>query len=548
MSNALTFTITAIDQASAVFNNVSGNVNNSATAGDKWGKAFTAATAVAGVAAVKFGQDSIQAYTESQQSAQQLEDAFARFPALADSNIAAFQDLNSELAKKTRFDDDALASGQAVLAQFGLTGKQIEELTPLLADYAAKTGGDIESAAQAFGKATMGQGKALKAIGIDFQDAGSASANLEQLMGGLRTQVAGFAEKDGKSAEGQAAILNNQFGEIQETVGEKLVPVMLTLSGVLLETVDFIGRNSDVIIPLVAGLGGLAAVVYTIITVTRVWTAVQTAFNVVMGLNPVVAITLAVVALVAIIVVAWQHSETFQAIVTGAFNGTLDVVKGTYGWVKDNWPLLLAILTGPIGLAVLAITKNWDEIKGGFDAAKNGIGSGIETMVGWFTGMPGRIGGAISGMWTGMRDGFIGAINAIIRAWNGLSFTIGGGTYDPLGTYGPSVTVPAFTFNTPDITPIKLAKGGLAIGRTFAEIGDNRSSRELVLPEEKWSQYGITKANDRPATVVYLNIEVNGYSGDRSALVRDLTRAIAEVRTDGLLDRATVQAAFGGAG
>src|SRR5205085_7853793 len=37
-------------------------------------------------------------------------------------------------------------------------------------------------------------------------------------------------------------------------------------------------------------------------------------------------------------------------------------------WIKENWPLLLAIITGPIGIAVLLITKNWDTIKAGATA------------------------------------------------------------------------------------------------------------------------------------------------------------------------------------
>ena len=61
---------------------------------------------------------------------------------------------------KTKFDDDAFASGQAVLAQFKLSGKQIENLTPLLADYAAKTGKDLPTAAETLGKSFLGNTRA----------------------------------------------------------------------------------------------------------------------------------------------------------------------------------------------------------------------------------------------------------------------------------------------------------------------------------------------------------------------------------------------------
>lgn len=486
MATALSFLITAVDQASATLSTVSSNVTSVGSNAEKMSAVTKVALAATGVAALKFGQDSIQAYTESQESAARLQDAFDRFPAINDRTIESFQRTNEELAKKTRFDDDALASGQAVLAQFGLTGAQIEEMTPLLADYAAKTGKDIPSAAEDLGKATMGQGKALKALGIDFQDAGSASANLDQLMGGLRSQVAGFAETDGKTAAGQAEILNNQFGEIQETVGEKLVPILLRLSAGLLEVIGFVQRNSDVLIPLAAVLGVIGAVIYTIITAVKIWTAVQTAFNVVMAMNPVLLIVLAIVALIAVIVLAYQHSETFRDIVNGAFGAVLSVVQSVWQWISDNWPLLLAILTGPIGIAVLAIVKYWDEIKGGAAAAFKWVGDKFgEYVIGPIMAIKDKF----SGIFDGLKDAFKTAINWIIDGWNKFGFTIG-----PIKIpYAPDI--PRISVQTPDLQ--RLAQGGLSTGETDVTIGDNPSGRELVLPEEKWAAYGITKNGNR---------------------------------------------------
>jgi hypothetical protein len=97
--------------------------------GKSSGAKFAAAAGVAIAAgAIAFGKDSVDAYVEAEASQNRLADAFKKFPALADTNQQAFQDLNGEIQKKTRFDDDALASGQATLAQFGLTGKQVAEL------------------------------------------------------------------------------------------------------------------------------------------------------------------------------------------------------------------------------------------------------------------------------------------------------------------------------------------------------------------------------------------------------------------------------------
>ena len=241
-------------------------------------KAVLAGAAV-GAAIWKFGKDSVQAYVEAQGAQTRLQEAFRKFPKLADVSIGALQDYNAELAKKTRFDDDATSSGQAVLAQFGLTGRQIMAVTPLLQDYAAKTGKDLPAAAEDLGKAMLGQGRALKAVGINFVDTGTAGGNFNQIMGSLRQQVGGFAEAEGKTAAGQAEILKNQFGELQETAGQKLLPALISVGGELLKLVGFVSDNQRVIVPLAAGVAGVAAAVYAVNKAVGAFRATQQAWE-----------------------------------------------------------------------------------------------------------------------------------------------------------------------------------------------------------------------------------------------------------------------------
>lgn len=195
------------------------------------GAAIAAAFAVTRI--VNFARTTVTEFAQAEASQAKLADAFERFPALIGGNIEAMRKLNTELAKKTRFDDDALASGQAVLAQYGLTQDQLTRLTPLLADYAAKTGKDVTTAATDLGKALLGSGRALKLIGVDFVDTGSVAGNFEQIMAALQAQVGGFAEKEGKTLIGQLEILKNAFGEVKESVGSLFAPAVGLLAGVI---------------------------------------------------------------------------------------------------------------------------------------------------------------------------------------------------------------------------------------------------------------------------------------------------------------------------
>jgi hypothetical protein len=102
----------------------------------------------------------------------------------------------------------------------------------------------------------------------------------------------------------------------------------------------------------------------------------------------------ALVALGVGLVVAYKKSETFRKIVNGALGAVQKVAKKvfgfvstvatkTFGWLKTHWPLLLGILTGPFGLAVLVIVKNWDKITGGVRQAFRVIKDIVLRGTGW---------------------------------------------------------------------------------------------------------------------------------------------------------------------
>ncbi len=103
---------------------------------------------------------------------------------------------------------------------------------------------------------------------------------------------------------------------------------------------------------------------------TTAMAAAQWLLNAALTANPIGLVVVAVAALVAGLVIAYRESETFRAIIDAAFAGVVtafgwiwQAAQDVFGWLKANWPLVLAILTGPIGLAALAIAKHWDTIK-----------------------------------------------------------------------------------------------------------------------------------------------------------------------------------------
>ena len=122
---------------------------------------------------------------------------------------------------------------------------------------------------------------------------------------------------------------------------------------------------------------------------TLAWIGVQWLLNAALNANPIGIAVVAIAALVGGIILAYKKSETFRNIVHAVWNGIKTAVSATVNWftqtawpaikgfftkigdvvgkvvgfIKRNWKLLLAIITGPIGLAVMLVTKNFDKIK-----------------------------------------------------------------------------------------------------------------------------------------------------------------------------------------
>ena len=110
----------------------------------------------------------------------------------------------------------------------------------------------------------------------------------------------------------------------------------------------------------------------------------QEGLDVAMDANPIGLIVLGIAALIGVIILVVTHLKDFEKWGKEAFHVAEEAAESAFNWVKDHWPLILAILTGPIGLAVLAIKDHWKEIVTGAEDA-------IHNVEHWFEELPGFI-------------------------------------------------------------------------------------------------------------------------------------------------------------
>lgn len=255
-SPEMKFVISATDHASAVLGGVGKNVDSL----NKKTKALADAGRMLGAGAIlAFGAASLKAYSDAEQSQVKLQEAYRKFPAIANVSIESLRAYNAELERKTSTDADQIAAAQATLAQFALTGDQIKSVTPLMVDYARATGTDVTSAAGVLGKALMGNARALKSIGIDFKSTGDRGKDFETIMGALEEKVGGAGEAFRGTAAGDMEQMRLQFENLQEEVGAQLVPALSKLVDVAVPVLQAFGRLPEPVKSVGVAMGGVVA-------------------------------------------------------------------------------------------------------------------------------------------------------------------------------------------------------------------------------------------------------------------------------------------------
>lgn len=213
--------------------------SSSLTKGGVFSAGFWANLAANGVqrAASAFSSFFSGAITE----ALDAEEATARLSSTLD-NLGrgdAFDRINrkaDEMAQKFRYlDNDDIVGVFNKLIDYGkLTEKEMNDLIPVIIDFAAKSRTSIDDATDVIVKALEGNGKALKSYGIDLKDTGDETERLGILMTTLKSKVDGSGEAFQQTAKGGILTARQELKNLQEDIGNEIIPVLNKLLGFLL--------------------------------------------------------------------------------------------------------------------------------------------------------------------------------------------------------------------------------------------------------------------------------------------------------------------------
>ena len=193
-----------------------------------------AATAAIGAVTTELVR-AVKAAAEDQKSQEQLKIALENTVGANQQQVAAVEDSVTALMYQTATADDALRPALAKLVRATGDVTQAQSLLKLALDVSAGSGRDLTSVSTALSRAALGNFTALTRLGIPLDQNAVKAKDLDGVLGSLASSFAGAASKNAQTFQGQMTTLKIAIGELEESVGMKLIPVLSDYASVLLD-------------------------------------------------------------------------------------------------------------------------------------------------------------------------------------------------------------------------------------------------------------------------------------------------------------------------
>lgn len=193
---------------------------------------------------VGFFKESVDEAMSAQDIQAQLNAVLQSTNGIAGVTAEKANQLADALSQVTRFDDEAVLSGENLLLTFTNIGSDIfPQATETMLDMSQALGQDLKSSAIQLGKALQDPilgVTALRRVGVNFNEeqqkmikqlveSGNAAEAQAMILKELQTEFGGSARAAGETLAGQLDILKTALGNVKESIGGALLPVLTDL-------------------------------------------------------------------------------------------------------------------------------------------------------------------------------------------------------------------------------------------------------------------------------------------------------------------------------
>lgn len=373
--------------------------------GDGMKKAGTALSLGLTLPIVAFGVASVKSAMESESALANLR---ATLKSTGEVAGVTFEELTANAAalqKVTKFSDETIVTGQAMLLTFTKIGKEVfPEATETMLNMAEKFG-SVEEASIQLGKAlndpVAGVG-ALRRVGVqlsdqqeqqvkDFMAVNDIAGAQRVILKELQVEFGGLAKAAGQTPEGQWIIFLNTLDELKETVGKVILPILIDFAKNMTILIDkfnnlppFVQKGIIIFFGLLAVLGPvlviLGSLISTVSTVVGVFSGLGVTLPVIAsGIGTVGAVitgtllpALAAVAVAALPILAVLAAVVvtllFWAVIwkTNLF-GIRDNMTMVVSVIKSLWKALMAFLKGDTEAGLAFLTEAFETFRARVD-------------------------------------------------------------------------------------------------------------------------------------------------------------------------------------
>lgn len=200
------------------------------------------------------------------------------------------------------------------------------------------------------------------------------------------------------------------------------------------------------------------------------------------------------------------------AIVRAVISTVTGIVSRVVAIVKAVWRTLVGALSGPIRAVwnvVRAVFSNIvGSVRNSMSLMKSVVSNAVGAVKNWF----GSIWDKVASVFSRIRQGIKDALNAVVSAWNRISFTVPRVPGTPFG--GQTIRVPQVPY---------LANGGVATRETLGVFGE--AGPEAIIPLDKYFGPGGPGGLGGSTHSTVVNITVNGAT-DPVATAREIRKVL----------------------
>lgn len=304
--------------------------------------AVPAAAAIAGLGAA-LGAATMAAI-EDQKAQAQLALDLHNVAGASQSAIASAENWIATQALATGISDDQLRPALAALVRGTKDVAMAQNTLSLAMDISTATGMDLTSVSDALAKAYQGNFKALRSLTPEMAALIKEGATLDEVMNVLGGTFGGSTAVAAETAAGKMQRMKVALDETKESIGAALLPALESVLPYFQKVADWANKNPDAFLKVAAVIAAVAGAILALNVAMKIWTATQVAVNVVVGIfnalmamNPVVLVVAGIVALIAVLVLAYNKFDWFRNFVNTVFEGikravttSLDVIKGLF--------------------------------------------------------------------------------------------------------------------------------------------------------------------------------------------------------------------------